>query len=54
MGEPGLAAKPPPWGVLLSPLAGKHINTLGRYAFASPAGPALRPLRDPADPGNDQ
>ena len=37
----------------LSPLADKHINMLGRYAFASPAGPALRPLRDPASPGND-
>jgi hypothetical protein len=37
----------------LSPLADKHINMLGRYAFAPPAGPALRPLRDPASPGND-
>jgi hypothetical protein len=37
----------------LSPLADKHINMLGRYAFASPAGPASRPLRDPASPGND-
>jgi TnpA family transposase len=37
----------------LSPLADKHINMLGRYAFAPPAGPALCPLRDPASPGND-
>ena len=29
-------------------------NLLGRYAFAPPAGPELRPLRDPASPGNDQ
>ena len=37
----------------LSPLADKHINMLGRYAFASPAGRTLRPLHDPSSPGND-
>jgi hypothetical protein len=40
--------------IRLSPLADKPINMLGRYAFAPPAGPALRPLRDPASPGDDQ
>jgi hypothetical protein len=34
----------------LSPLGDKHINMLGRYAFAPPAGPELRPLRDPLVP----
>ena len=38
----------------LSPPGDRHINTLGRYAFAPPAGPELRPLRDPASPDNDQ
>ncbi len=38
----------------LSPLGDKHINMLGRYAFAPPTGPELRPLRDPASPDNDQ
>jgi hypothetical protein len=32
--------------------SGEEVK-LGRYAFAPPAGPALRPLRDPASPGND-
>ncbi len=32
----------------LSPLGGKHVNLPGRYAFTPPAGPQLRPLRDPA------
>jgi hypothetical protein len=40
-----------PGGVLVGD---KHINMLGRYAFAPPAGPELRPLRDPASPDNDQ
>lgn len=31
----------------LSPLGDAHINVHGRYAFAPPAGDALRPLRDP-------
>ncbi len=32
----------------LSPLADRHINMLGRYAFAAPpTGTGLRPLRDP-------
>jgi TnpA family transposase len=31
----------------LSPLADAHINMLGRYAFATPSGTGLRPLRDP-------
>ena len=34
----------------LSPLGDKHVNLLGRYAFTPPAGPQLRPLRDPASP----
>ena len=38
----------------LSPLGDKHINMLGPYVFAPPTGPELRPLRDPASPGNDQ
>jgi hypothetical protein len=29
-------------------------HMLGRYSFAPPAGPELRPLRDPANPDNDQ
>ena len=32
----------------LSPLGHAHINMLGRYSFAAPAGAGLRPLRDPA------
>ncbi|WP_235608697.1 transposase, partial [Frankia casuarinae] len=37
----------------LSPLADRHINMLGRYAFAAPpTGTGLRPLRDPGE--NDQ
>ncbi|MBV8914711.1 MAG: Tn3 family transposase [Acetobacteraceae bacterium] len=36
----------------LSPLGDKRINLLGRYAFAPPGGPELRPLRDPASPDN--
>ncbi|MFD6936945.1 hypothetical protein ACFWAP_12465 [Streptomyces goshikiensis] len=31
----------------LSPLQYDHINFLGRYAFARPSAPGLRPLRDP-------
>ncbi len=34
----------------LSPLADRHINMLGRYAFTTPIGPGLRPLRDPDQP----
>ncbi|GIJ29113.1 hypothetical protein Vqi01_42750 [Micromonospora qiuiae] len=37
----------------LSPLAYAHINMLGRYSFPKPGdGPRLRPLRDPAKPGD--
>jgi len=38
----------------LSPLGDKHINMVGRYVFAPPTGPELRPLRDPTSPDNDQ
>lgn len=31
----------------LSPLAFKHVNFLGRYAFTVPPAGRLRPLRDP-------
>jgi TnpA family transposase len=37
----------------LSPLVYKHINFLGRYAFASPPEGPLRPLRDPTEPDDD-
>lgn len=40
----------------LSPLGHGHVNFLGRYHFALPAaltGGALRPLRDPAAPDED-
>jgi len=38
----------------LSPLLHEHINMMGRYSFSMPKAVAkgeLRPLRDPADPG---
>ena len=38
----------------LSPLLHEHINMMGRYSFSMPEAVAkaeLRPLRDPADPG---
>ena len=34
----------------LSPLGDKHVSLLGGHAFTPPAGPQLRPLRDPASP----
>ena len=40
----------------LSPLGHDHINLLGRYHFALPEGlarGALRPLRNPAEPAED-
>jgi hypothetical protein len=39
----------------LSPLGFRHINFLGRYAFARPAEPGeLRPLRDPDAAEDDE
>jgi Tn3 transposase DDE domain len=39
----------------LSPLGFRHINFLGRYAFALPAEPGeLRPLRDPDAAEDDE
>ena len=41
----------------LSPLVHKHINFQGRYSFAlteAVARGALRPLRNPHDPGEDE
>jgi hypothetical protein len=37
----------------LSPLAFKHVNFLGRYAFTLPPAGPLRPLRDPTEPDDD-
>lgn len=37
----------------LSPRADRHINMLGRYAFTTPTGPGLRPLRDPSHPEDE-
>ena len=37
----------------LSPLAFKHVNFLGRYAFTVPPAGPLRPLRDPTPPDDD-
>lgn len=40
----------------LSPLKHANLNVLGRYSFrhSGPAGGGLRPLRDPADAGDDE
>jgi TnpA family transposase len=38
----------------LSPLVDAHLNVHGRYAFTPPAGEGLRPLRDPAEPAEDE
>ncbi|MFI8944080.1 hypothetical protein [Streptomyces syringium] len=40
----------------LSPLRHANLNVLGRYTFrhSGPAGGGLRPLRDPADAGDDE
>ena len=37
----------------LSPLAFSHVNFLGRYSFIAPPQGALRPLRDPDTPEDD-
>jgi len=41
----------------LSPLAHEHINMLGRYHFTLPepiAAGAVRPVRDPSDPNEQE
>ncbi|HEY8703037.1 MAG TPA: hypothetical protein VIM08_19060 [Arthrobacter sp.] len=38
----------------LSPLGDAHINVHGRYAFTALSDDALRPLRDPTTPTDDE
>lgn len=38
----------------LSPLIDTHLNVHGRYTFTQPAGDELRPLRNLAEPAEDE